>query len=154
MASMVWEETMVTEMTSVVRLLQECSTWLSYTLFKLLGIHVVREGFLLHLPNVTMEVGEGCSGIRSSAALLATCLLAAGLFLKNNWHRALFVALAIPLAILKNGIRIVILGILGMYVHHSFLDGSMHRNGGIVVFGVALLMLAPVLSLLQRSESA
>jgi exosortase/archaeosortase family protein len=55
--------------------------------------------------------------------------------------------------ILKNGIRIVTLSLLAVYVDPSFLFGKLHHDGGIVFFLLGLLLLLPVLLLLQRGES-
>ena len=84
--------------------------------------------------------------------LLITCLLAAHLFLRTYWKLALFVALAFPLAIVKNGIRITTLTLLSIYVDPGFLSGSLHRDGGVVFFLLALALLAPILLLMQGAE--
>jgi exosortase/archaeosortase family protein len=55
--------------------------------------------------------------------------------------------------ILKNGIRIVSLTLLGMYVDPGFLYGKLHHQGGIIFFFISLLFLAPLLWLLQRGEA-
>jgi len=55
--------------------------------------------------------------------------------------------------VLKNGIRIVTLSLLAVYVDPNFLFGTLHRDGGIVFFLLGLLLLLPVLLLLQRGES-
>jgi len=65
----------------------------------------------------------------------------------------LFVLLAFPLAIIKNGIRITTLTLLSVYVDPGFLSGNLHRDGGVVFFLLALVILAPILLLLQNSES-
>jgi ribose/xylose/arabinose/galactoside ABC-type transport system permease subunit len=59
----------------------------------------------------------------------------------------------IPLAILKNGLRIVVITLLGIYVDRGFLTGYLHRRGGIVFFLLSLALLAIVLGMLQRFES-
>jgi len=135
-----------------VHFLQQGSTVISYFIFKAFGVPVLRQGFLLALPGVTIEVATECSGIRSSIALLITCLLAAHLSLRTPWKILLFVALVIPLSVVKNGIRIATLVFLSVYVDPGFLTGRLHREGGFVFFVLALAMLWPVLQLLQRSE--
>ena len=136
----------------VVYFLQKESTELSYLLFRATGVPVLKQGFLLYLPSVTIEVAEECSGIRSSVALLITCLLAAHLFLRTTWRQAFFVLLSVPLAVIKNGIRIVTLSLLSLYVDPSFLTGRLHREGGFVFFLLILAILVPVLRALQKSE--
>lgn len=132
--------------------LQVGSTSLSFSLFKLVGVPVFRQGFLLSVPGQTIEVAKECSGIRSSIALLITCLLAAHLFLRTPWKMLLFVLLVLPVSIVKNAIRIVTLTLLSVYVDPSFLRGSLHHDGGFVFFLLALAILFPVLLLLQKSE--
>jgi len=135
-----------------ISLLQSASTELSYLFFTALRVPVLRQGFLLSLPGLTIEVAKECSGIRSSIALFIVCLLAAHLFLRTAWKKFFFVALAFPLAIIKNGIRITTLSMLSIHVDPSFLTGRLHREGGFVFFLLVLGMLAPILLRLQQSE--
>lgn len=135
-----------------IYLLQAGSTSLSYSLFKLVGVPVYRQGFFLSVPGQTIEVAKACSGIRSSIALLITCLLAAHFFLRTPWKILLFIVLVFPVSIIKNAIRIVTLTLLGVYVDPSFLRGNLHHDGGFVFFLLALAILFPVLLLLQKSE--
>jgi exosortase len=134
-------------------LLRKGSTEIAYLLFRAVNVPVLKQEFLLFVPGVTIEVAKECSGIRSSMALFLTCLLAAHLFLRTRWKMALFIILAFPLAIIKNGIRIVTLTLLSTYVDPSFLKGSLHHNGGFVFFLLALFILLPVLLFLEKSES-
>ncbi len=135
-----------------IYLLQTGSTDIAYFLFRAVGVPVFRQGFFLTVPGVTIEVATECSGIRSSVALFLTCLLASHLFLRTPWKQLLFVLLAFPVALIKNGIRIVTLTLLSIYVDPSFLTGSLHHKGGFVFFLLALAILAPVLLLLEKSE--
>ena len=138
----------------IVRALQQGSTDVTYALFKMLGVPVLRQGFILSVPTVTIEVAAECSGIRSSIALFITCLLAAHFYLSTRWKIAVFLVLVLPLAIIKNGIRIVTLTLLSIYVDPSFLHGSLHRDGGFVFFLLALLLLWPVLHLLREIRAS
>src|SRR5262249_16990385 len=71
--------------------------------FRLSSTPFLREGLVFQLPNITIQVAQECSGIRSSWILFITSILAANLFLKTPWRRLVLVALVIPLAILRNG---------------------------------------------------
>lgn len=132
--------------------LQAGSAEVSAWLFELAGVPVFRSGYTFVLPGVTIEVARECSGIRSSLAMLITSLFVGHLALRTGWARAALCVATIPLLVVKNGIRIVTLSLLSIYVDPGFLNGSLHQQGGIVFFGFALLLLAPVLWLLQHSE--
>jgi exosortase len=121
-------------------------------LFTLTGTPYHREGFVYTLPHFAIEIADECSGIRSSIALLLTSLLAGHMFLKNGWKKALLTATVLPLAVVKNGIRITSLTLLAEHVDPGFLTGQLHHEGGIVFFLAALALWAPVLALLARSE--
>jgi exosortase len=138
----------------VIHLLQAGSAWITGTLFDLLGIPVLREGFVFHLARVNIEVAEECSGIRSSMVLLILALLVAHFRLRSSWKKVLFLACGLFMMILKNGIRIVSLTLLAMYVDPSFLFGKLHHQGGIFFFIISLLLLTPLLWLLQRGEAS
>jgi len=136
----------------VIYALQEGSTEITYLIFQAVGTPVVRQGFLLSVPGVTIEVAKECSSIRSSIALLITCLLAAHLYLRTTWKIVLFVLLAMAVSVVKNGIRIATLTLLSLHVDPGFLTGKLHQRGGFVFFLIALAILYPILLLLQKSE--
>ena len=98
-----------------IHALQEGSTEIAYLLFQAVGTPVLRNGFLLSVPGVTIEVAKECSSIRSSVALFITCLLAAHLYLRTGWKMFLLVLLSLPLSIIKNGIRITTLTLLSIF---------------------------------------
>ena len=122
--------------------------------FQLSGTPVLRQGLIFALPRVTIEVAKECSGIRSTQALLITCLLAGHLFLRTNWRRTVLLAAAVPVLIIKNGVRIATLTLLAVHVDSSFLTGHLHHNGGFVFFTLGMLILLPLLWWLQKTEAA
>jgi len=136
----------------VIHALQTGSTEIAYLVFQAVGIPVVRQGFVLSVPGVTIEVAKECSSIRSSMALFITCLLAAHLYLRTGWKMFLFVLLSLPVSVVKNGIRIATLTLLSIYVNPGFLTGRLHHEGGFVFFVVALLILCPVFLWLEKSD--
>jgi exosortase len=137
---------------ATTRFLQQGSTDITWWLLQALGQPSLREGFIIRMPKFAIFVAEECSGIRSSLALFITCLLAGHMMLKSNWRRTVFVLIAFPVALIKNGIRIATLVMLSTHVDMRFMTSSLHRDGGFVFFGVALLIMFPVLKLLQKSE--
>jgi exosortase len=137
----------------IIFLLQQGSAWITGVLFDIAGVPVLREGLVFHLAKVSIEVAKECSGIRSSMALFIVALLVAHFRLRNFWNKVFFVAFGLFLMILKNGVRIATLTLLAVYVNPDFLFGRLHHQGGVVFFALALLLLLPLLSLLQRSEA-
>jgi len=121
-------------------------------LFTLTGTPFHRQGFVFSLPSFVIEIADECSGIRSSIALLLTSLLAGHQFLQKPWTKIALVLLILPIAVIKNAIRIVALSLLAMHVDPSFLTGQLHHEGGFVFFLLALGLLAPLFVLLKRSE--
>src|ERR1700728_382494 len=134
--------------------LQSGSTEISYLIFQLVGTPVSRNGFLLSVPGVTIEVAKECSSIRSSIALFITCLLAAHLYLRTAWKKLVLVILGLLLSVVKNGIRITTLTLLSVYVDPGFLSGRLHKQGGFVFFLLALLILLPVFLWMEKSDKS
>jgi exosortase len=138
---------------AITRFLQVGSTELVAMLFSATGVPVLRDGFVFHLSSQSIEVAKECSGIRSSLSLIILTLIVAHESLHGNVRRATLLVSTIPIVILKNGVRIVTLTLLAVYVDSSFLTGRLHHQGGIVFFILGLLMLVPVLMLLRRGET-
>jgi exosortase C (VPDSG-CTERM-specific) len=121
--------------------------------FHLSGTPFLRAGLIFQLPDITIEVAQECSGIRSSWVLLMTSILAANLFLKTPWRRFALVAFVIPLAILRNGFRIVVIGLLCVNVGPQMIHSVIHRRGGPVFFALSLIPLLLLLWWLHKGEA-
>jgi exosortase C (VPDSG-CTERM-specific) len=120
--------------------------------FNLSGTPVLRDGVFFHLPNITIEVAQECSGIRSSLVLFITSLLAANLFLKSPWRRTVLVAAVIPLGVLRNGLRIVFIGLLCVHFGPDMIHSILHKRGGPPFFVLSLIPLFLLLLWLRRNE--
>ena len=139
-------------MDNIIHFLQVGSTEFVNLLFLASGVPFVRDGFVFQLSNISVEVAKECSGIRSGMAIFIVAILAGYMFLKSYWKIIFLIVCAVLIAMLKNGIRILTLSLLGNYVDPRILESSLHREGGIPFFIVALLLLAPILFFLRRSE--
>ena len=120
--------------------------------FRLSGTPFLRAGVIFQLPNITIEVAQECSGIRSSWVLLMTSILAANLFLKTRWRRFALVAFVIPLAILRNGFRILVIGLLCVNVGPQMIHSLIHRRGGPLFFMLSLIPFFLVLWWLRKGD--
>jgi exosortase C (VPDSG-CTERM-specific) len=121
-------------------------------LFSMTGTPVLRDGTIFQLPGIIIEVAQECSGIRSSWVLLITSILASYLFLQSPWRRVLLVAFVIPLGILRNGFRILVIGLLCVHIGPQMIDSVIHRQGGPLFFALSLIPLFLLLWWLRRAE--
>jgi exosortase/archaeosortase family protein len=81
-----------------------------------------------------------------------TGILAANLFLKTSWRRFALVAFVIPLAILRNGFRILVIGLLCVNVGPQMIHSLIHRRGGPVFFVLSLIPFLLVLWWLRKGD--
>jgi len=137
----------------IVRRLQQGSTLAAHGLFAAVGVPVAQNGFMLTIPGLTVEVAKECSSIRSSSMLLVTAMVLAQLVLRSPWRKALVIAIALPLSVAKNGLRIFTIAMLATRVDPAYLTGKLHRQGGIVFFAIALIGIFLLLWILQRREN-
>lgn len=139
---------------TVIGLLQQGSAWSAHGLFTLFGVPVDQSGVFLTIPDLTVQVSQECSSIRSSSMLLVTTIVLAQILLRTRWHKALVIALAVPLSIAKNGLRIFVIAMLGTRVDPGYLTGPLHHQGGIVFFLIALIGIFALICWLQRQEGS
>ena len=140
-------------LSSVITALQYASAEVVAFLFQLTPFPVARDGLFFTLPRLTIEVARECSSIRSSLALFIASVLANHLLLRRWWSKAVVLLLVFPLAVFKNGVRIVSLCLLTLYVDKGFMQGELHTRGGAVFFGLALTILVPIFWGLRKLES-
>jgi len=114
------------------------------------GIHTVREGNLLVLPNCTLNVVEACSGIRSLLSLLAAVVAYGYLAEPSTWKRSVLAFASIPIAIATNGLRLVATGVLSYFFGPSVDSGVVHLALGLGFFALAFLAILLIHKILGR----
>jgi exosortase len=136
----------------IVRLLQEGSVTSARLFLSAVGVPVTVDGTFLTIPGLTIEVARECSSIRSSLMLVVTTMVVAQMSLRSAWRKALVIALAIPLSVAKNGLRIFVLAMLSTHVDRSFLTGRLHHEGGVIYFVIALVAIFLLIWLARHGE--
>jgi len=119
--------------------LQLLASRLGEGMLRTAGVAVLRDGNVLTLGNVTLQVTEACSGIHSMMSLVTIASLFAYLFEGGNGRRVLFVLAAIPLAIVLNGVRIAAAGLAATHFGPEAAEGPMHLASGWIIFVVGLV---------------
>lgn len=105
------------------------------------GVPVLREGNVIRLPAMTLEVVEACSGIRSLVSL-GTLTIIYGYLLEPRVFRRILLALgAIPVAVLANAFRIMGTGLMGQYWSAQKAEGFFHTFSGWIIFVLSLCLL-------------
>src|SRR5215212_996890 len=121
--------------------------------FMLTATPALKTGTVFQLPGITIEVAQECSGIRSTWVLLITSIVAAKLFLDRPRFRLALVAAVIPLGILRNGFRIMVIALLCVHVAPDMIHSIIHRRGGPIFFALSLIPLVGILWMLRRIET-
>jgi exosortase C (VPDSG-CTERM-specific) len=116
------------------------------------GTPFVRDDQVFALPGIVLRVAEECSGIRSSWVLFITSWLASHFFLKSRWRGLAAVLFVIPLGIVRNGFRILVIALMCVYIGPGMIDSVIHRHGGPLFFALSLGPLFLLLWWLRRLE--
>jgi exosortase len=115
----------------------------------LAGVPVLREGNIINLPAMPLEVAEACSGIRSLLSLTTLAIIYGYLMETRIWVRVFLALASIPIAVAANSFRIIGTGLLVQYWDPDKAQGFFHEFSGWLVFVVSLLMLYSLHQLLR-----
>jgi exosortase len=107
----------------------------------LMGVPVLREGNIIQLPAMALEVAEACSGIRSLMSLATLAIIYGYLLEPRTSIRVILAFASIPIAVLANSLRIIGTGLLVQYWDPDKAQGFFHEFSGWVIFVVSLVML-------------
>ena len=121
--------------------LQLWSSALGVGVLQFIGVTAFREGNVIDLGPVQLQVAEACSGIRYLFPLTSLALLCAYFFRDRMWKRILLVLSALPISVLVNGLRIGVVGILVEWYGPQAAEGFLHLFEGWVLFLFTLAML-------------
>lgn len=133
-------------------LLQNASSMVAYGIFRLAGTPVFNEGNYFRLPGFSLEVAPECSGIHSTIALFLTSLVAGQVLLRTPWKRSVLALTVLPIALLRNGVRVFVIGELCVHLGPEMIDSYIHRHGGPVFFALSLVPFSGILFFLLRSD--
>ena len=114
-----------------------------------INIPVIRDGNIIHLTDLSLEVADACSGIRSLMSMIALGVAYAYIFQKSMLKRTILVLCIVPITIITNVARVTGTGILAHYVGPAAAQGFFHEFAGIVVFLVAFAMFISVATILR-----
>ncbi len=138
----VWPGWMLNELTGPLK------HWVSTCVAELLysfGVPVARSGVLLAVGQYELLVADACSGLNSLLALTATGAIYLYMSGPRTWRRSLIIfALTIPIAIIANIIRVMVLVLLTYWGGYDLGQGFAHDFAGLFLYGIALLMVFAV----------
>jgi exosortase len=121
--------------------LQILASKLAAALLPLAGVPVLREGNVINLPAISLEVAEACSGIRSLLSLVTLSVIYGFLAESRKSIRLVLALAAIPIAVVANALRIVGTGMVAQYWSRSAAEGFFHGFCGLVIFLLSLASL-------------
>lgn len=121
--------------------LQLLASQVASTILPWMGVPVLREGNVINLPVMQLEVADACSGIHSLLSLTTLAVIYGYLMERKVAVRTLLVIASVPIAVAANSLRIVGTGLLVQYWDPDKAQGFFHEFQGWLVFVASLVML-------------
>lgn len=121
--------------------LQMQASKVAASVLPLFGVPILREGNIIHLPAMSLEVAEACSGIRSLMSLTTLAIIYGYLMERRLWVQWVLALASVPIAIAANSVRIIGTGLLVQYWDPDKAEGYFHASWGWIIFVISLLLL-------------
>lgn len=138
----------ITKITSLK--LRLISSVISEKMLQVVGVPVYREGNVIDLGSIQLQVVDACSGLRYLWPSILMALLVGWFFMKRPWKRVVLLLFAIPVTILSNAFRIALTGILTKFIDPALAEGFFHDFSGWLVYILSLGILGLCALLLNR----
>jgi|SRR6185437_2418091 len=117
-------------------------TFVSYVATAILsasGVPIVREGVTLMVAQYQLLVEDACSGMNSLTGLTAISLFYIYLLRNASWgYSAFLVCMVIPIAIVANILRIIVLVLLTYFFGDGVAQSFLHMAAGLFLFASSL----------------
>jgi len=131
--------------------LKELASTVSTQLLQPFGVPVVREGVTLFIAQYQLLVEDACAGMNAILGLTSLGLFYAYLQHGASWrYCAALAVFIIPIALLANVVRIIILVLITWQFGNEAAQGYLHGTAGLVTFGTGLLLVFSLDSLLTK----
>jgi len=125
---------------------------ITYYVLYSLGIPILRYGANLELPNISLVVGDLCTGILSLVAIMALSVLYAYLTQRTLICRISLVVLAVPIAIFSNTVRLIMTVGLSYFYGDRILGSFIHQFHGTVNFFITVFLLVLISRVIKRID--
>jgi exosortase len=117
-----------------------------------LGYPIGRSGVVITIGQYQLLVTEACAGLQTMFTLEAMGLLYASLVSSSSALRnTLLAVLVVPVAFGANVVRVVVLALVTYYLGDAAGQGFLHGFAGMLLFGVALVLIMAADTLLCRA---
>jgi exosortase len=151
-------DTVVAAVTQPIKI--AISSW-AVTLLHMIGYPIASSGVTIQIGQYQLLVAAACAGLNSIVTLTALCLFYVYLRHRSNLAAFLVIALAaIPIAIVANFVRVLVLILMTYHLGDAVAQGFMHDFAGLLMFSVALLTIfavdkvaAPLFSNQERADA-
>lgn len=120
--------------------LQLLSTRVAVAMLNLAGFHPFQDGTTINLDHFVLDVGVPCSGLKLTVALSAFTIFFMLVAKLRWWANLALIALVLPLALLFNGLRITLVGMVGE-IWGSDAGRSFHDYSGYIMLVTCFLFL-------------
>lgn len=135
-------DTVVAAVTQPIKI--AISSW-AVTLLHSIGYPIASSGVTIQIGQYQLLVAAACAGLNSIVTLTALCLFYVYLRHRSNLAAFLVIALAaIPIAIVANFVRVLVLILMTYHLGDAVAQGFMHDFAGLLMFSVALLTIFAV----------
>jgi len=114
---------------------------------------IAREGLLLSMGDKEIFLGQPCSGFRSLITMLALSLVYIHIIKASIRTKLILVFSVIPLALIGNLIRVIILCLVTYYFGKEAGEGFFHSLSGAVIFIIILMGLLGLESFLNKENT-
>ena len=132
--------------------LQLLASEVSSVVLPLAGVPVLREGNVINLPAMPLEVAEACSGIRSLMSLFTVAVIFGYFLERGTLRRSLLAFASVPIAVAANVARIVGTGLCVQYWDPDKALGFFHEFSGWLMFLVSLSCLYLLHRMMHRFD--
>jgi exosortase A len=126
------------------RPLQDLTVWMVMPLLHLFAVPASVDGVLISTPNGFFEVAEACSGSKFVIAMIAYGVLVANVCFVSWKRRAAFMAMALVVPILANGLRAFGTIYVAWWTSVEQATGLDHIVYGWVFFGLVMVVVLAI----------
>lgn len=116
------------------------TAWLAVELLRLAGLDAAIATPMFYVEQYELQLAEACAGLNTVFTLTVCMVLYAYLRHGGAWRRTLLLALlAIPVALLANLLRILLIALVIVLFGDAAGQGVAHDLAGVTLFAIAVL---------------